>query len=134
MKTTKTKFNFALIMLVCALFLTGHAMGHSPSIIDSGAADPGGPSTGEEFYRTDLNKHRIYDGTQWLDQELGYYNVKAYGAIGNGTTDDTNAIQAAIDAVPSTGGVVFLPVGVYKLTDTIDLKSNIVFRGALRKE
>ena len=37
------------------------------------------------------------------------YDVRYYGATGDGTTDDAAAIQAALDAVPSTGGVVFVP-------------------------
>ena len=41
----------------------------------------------------------------------GIYNVKdpAYGAKGDGVTDDTAAIQAAINAANTTGGVVHLP-------------------------
>jgi hypothetical protein len=48
-------------------------------------------------------------------------NVKdpAFGATGGGTTDDTTAIQAAIDAVPTAGGTVFFPAGTYKLTSAI---------------
>jgi parallel beta-helix repeat protein len=42
------------------------------------------------------------------------YNVKAYGAVGNGTTDDTAAIQSAINAASSAGGgTVFLPPATY---------------------
>jgi Pectate lyase superfamily protein len=47
------------------------------------------------------------------------YNVKDYGAVGNGTTDDTTAIQSAINAVSNSGGVVYLPRGTYKITDTL---------------
>ena len=36
-----------------------------------------------------------------------------YGAVGDGVTDDSAAIQAAIDAIPSTGGVVVFPAGNY---------------------
>jgi hypothetical protein len=44
----------------------------------------------------------------------GYFNVKAYGATGDGTTDDTSAIQAAIDAVDDAdGGTIYFPPGVY---------------------
>jgi len=41
------------------------------------------------------------------------FNVKDYGALGDGTTDDTTEIQAALDAVPAAGGAVFFPVGIY---------------------
>lgn len=44
------------------------------------------------------------------------FNVKAYGAIGDGVADDTDAIQAAIDACcKAGGGTVFIPNGIYRL-------------------
>lgn len=52
-----------------------------------------------------------------------WVNVKdpAYGATGNGTTDDTAAIQAALNA--ATGPVVF-PRGTYKLTAKLTVPSD----------
>lgn len=45
-----------------------------------------------------------------------------YGAVGNGTTDDTAAIQAAIDAcMAAGGGIVYFPKGVYKITATLNI-------------
>ncbi|HEY8998952.1 MAG TPA: glycosyl hydrolase family 28-related protein [Candidatus Saccharimonadales bacterium] len=38
-----------------------------------------------------------------------WVNVKSYGAVGNGTTDDTAAIQAAINSLGSNGGTVYFP-------------------------
>jgi len=46
-------------------------------------------------------------------------NVKTEGATGDGVTDDTAAIQSAIDSVPSTGGTVVFPEGEYLLTATL---------------
>jgi hypothetical protein len=42
-------------------------------------------------------------------------NVKDYGATGDGTTDDTSAIQSAITA--GAGGAVFVPPGRYSITE-----------------
>ena len=52
-------------------------------------------------------------------------NVKDYGAVGDGLRDDTAAIQAAINSLPTTGGTVVIPAGTY-LIDTgkkINLRS-----------
>jgi polygalacturonase len=53
------------------------------------------------------------------------YNVKDYGALGNGSTLDTKAINKAIDAAKAAGGgTVFFPAGNY-LSGSIHLQNNI---------
>src|SRR4249920_3772171 len=53
------------------------------------------------------------------------YNVKDFGAIANGATLDSKAINRAIDTIASKGGgTLFFPAGVY-LSGSIRLKSNI---------
>ena len=43
-----------------------------------------------------------------------WYNVKDYGAVGDGTTNDAAAIQSAIDAAGGAGGgVVYFPAATY---------------------
>jgi hypothetical protein len=49
-------------------------------------------------------------------------SVADFGAVGNGTTDDTAAIQAAVDAL-TEGGQLFFPPGKYKVSDEIILPS-----------
>ena len=52
-------------------------------------------------------------------------SVKDFGAIGNGTTDDTASINAAIAFAISTGGnSVYFPAGNYKVTSTITWTGN----------
>jgi hypothetical protein len=60
-------------------------------------------------------------GIVWEANENDLHaSVKEFGAKGDGVTDDTTAIQAAIDAVElAGGGTVFFPQGVYIVTDTI---------------
>jgi hypothetical protein len=60
----------------------------------------------------------------WLD-------VRAYGAKGDGVTDDTNAIQAAINnASRLTGGIVFIPQGDYLVSRTLIISAGITLQGA----
>jgi len=49
--------------------------------------------------------------------DTGTLNVKDFGATGDGTTNDTTAIQAAIDAA-TDGSVVYFPPGTYRVDKT----------------
>ena len=52
-------------------------------------------------------------------------SVKDFGAVGDGVTDDTAAIQAAINSITATGGAVYFPVpGIYKVTAQINITSD----------
>lgn len=61
----------------------------------------------------------------------GVYNVMSYGATGNGSTDDTSSIQAAITA-SSNNGIIYFPFGTYKVTSAIlwPVGANLVFSAA----
>jgi parallel beta-helix repeat protein len=60
------------------------------------------------------------------------FDVKTYGAVGDGSTDDTAAIQSAITAASATGGTVFFPPGVFVLPSLLTCKSlnNVSFQGS----
>jgi hypothetical protein len=58
------------------------------------------------------------------------FNVKDYGALGNGSHDDTEAIRKAIEAcVAAGGGIVFFPAGTY-LTAKQTLPSLVTLAGS----
>ncbi len=57
-------------------------------------------------------------------------NVKAYGAVGDGSADDTTAVLAAISAAASdSAGVVYFPCGVYHITSIL-INKRVVLQGA----
>ena len=61
----------------------------------------------------------------WLD-------VRAYGATGDGVTDDTAAIQAALNnaSVITRGAIVFMPAGDYLVTSTLRVYAGVTLQGA----
>ena len=67
--------------------------------------------------------------------ESPYYNVvdPPYGAKGDGTTDDTAAIQAAIAAAApsaaSTGNTVFFPAGRYLVSSALGVPPGVTLQG-----
>jgi hypothetical protein len=68
--------------------------------------------------------------SDWLNVRSPAY---ATGAKGDGTTDDTAALQAALAAVPASGGVVYLPAGTYLLNGASALSlatTGTILRGA----
>jgi hypothetical protein len=56
-------------------------------------------------------------------------SVKDFGAVGNGTTDDTAAIQAAVTYVQTSGNALYFPSGTYRITSTITNSSRIRLDG-----
>ena len=92
----------------------GDAMDDSTSVDD--AVEPGGSSATAQVM------------TAATLSSFGH-DVKTYGAVGDGVTDDSAAIQAAIDAAAG-GGAVFFPTGVYQIgTATLTLPSDVTLMG-----
>ncbi len=56
-------------------------------------------------------------------------SVKSFGAVGDGVTDDTAAIVAAINAATADQPVVYFPPGTYVVSQRIDVYSTVVLQG-----
>jgi hypothetical protein len=54
-----------------------------------------------------------------LDKLRDVVSVKDFGAVGDGVTDDTASIQAAIDSLAATGGTVLFPAGTYRIAKNV---------------
>src|SRR2546430_8239878 len=74
-----------------------------------------------------------YSGSKWprpcepqeLTQARTSFDVRAHGARGDGTADDTRAILAAIAAAYAAGGgVVWFPQGTYRVTSTLEVPAD----------
>jgi hypothetical protein len=72
---------------------------------DGGLAQPAGPPSATRPWAVD---------------------VRAHGAVGDGTADDGPALQAALDAVAAAGGRVIVPPGVYRTSRSLFLGGNNV--------
>jgi hypothetical protein len=75
-----------------------------------------------------------YGNVLLLDRDAGVYNVRDFGAVGNGVTDDTTAIQSAILAMGECsfqGGVLYFPPGVYQCNDHIHINKCLEIQGPI---
>lgn len=80
------------------------------------------------------------DGSSNTD--FAVLNVKSFGAVGDGVTDDTASIQATITAASGEifdgdwaiygKPIIYLPPGIYKITNELVLKDRLIFTGAGR--
>jgi hypothetical protein len=63
---------------------------------------------------------------------IGWYNVQDFGAMGDGVTDDTASIQAAIAAATAAnGGTVYCPAGNYLCNGVLALTDNVTLRSTV---
>lgn len=74
---------------------------------------------------------RVPAGQLPAPEMVEWLNVKsdAFGAKGDGTSNDTTAIQRAINAA-GIGGVVYFPKGVYRISATLDLPRGVTLQGS----
>lgn len=58
------------------------------------------------------------------------FNVKDYGAVGDGAANDTPALVQALEAAAlNGGGIVYVPTGIYKLSYSIAIPEKVELKG-----
>lgn len=80
------------------------------------------------------DSNRVFQSLRDLRTVLGdqLVNARTYGAVGDGVTDDTAAIQAALDAAEGSTSVVYIPTGVHIISDTLYVPNKVVLGGVGR--
>jgi hypothetical protein len=127
---------------------TGGASGGTaaePPEVCKQAAPAGELSAVWQAYVADPDKHPNIPNVSFAGYHLGeaplptgsgpMLDVKqAHGAKGDGQTDDTLALRAALAAVPEGGGVVYIPDGEYLLSGPLFVhRSGTIVRGQSRE-
>ncbi|WP_136442917.1 glycosyl hydrolase family 28-related protein [Pacificoceanicola onchidii] len=65
----------------------------------------------------------------FLRDMINVVDVRDFGAVGNGSTNDSAAFEAA-DAA-ANGRKIFVPAGTYRLNDSVEINNRIEFEGKL---
>lgn len=65
----------------------------------------------------------------FIEDRLNSVDVRDYGAVGNGVTNDSAAFQAADTA--AQGRTVIVSKGVYRLTSNVTFNNRVLFQGTL---
>ncbi len=71
------------------------------------------------LFFTAETKMLLANSFEIIGEDTKLINVKDFGAIGDGVTDDTGAINAAV--AETINGLVRFPRGIYRITETIDI-------------
>lgn len=95
---------------------------------------PGSPTNGQIYYDSTLKKGRMYQNGNFIDLDRDIINIKDYGVKGDNITDDTAAIQAAIDTLAplaADGLSIYFPAGRYIISNiTIPAETYLYGAGA----
>ena len=138
--------NFGLLPLTGGTIsgtLTHNYTGAMRLPVGTTAERPSSPAEGGFRYNSTTKKPEFYNGSSFLNTGMDDFtqtgtgasartfqskgedivSVKDFGATGDGSTDDSTAIQAAINAARGSSKV-FIPKGTYIVTKTIEIPSN----------
>lgn len=72
----------------------------------------------------------VLSQSPWMGQSANTFNVKNYGAQGDGVADDTSAIQSTLNAAETAApATVYFPSGTYIVNGMMKMKNNVSWLG-----
>ena len=115
---------------------TGCTFGPTTNLVNSGNssnllvdARQSAPNTIPVVYWTNVVNNFL--SRQAATTNLYVVTDAPWGAYGNGINDDTLAIQGALTTAGANGGgIVYVPAGKYRLSNTLDIPGGVELRGA----
>lgn len=126
-RSVRLKLILGIILLITCVNVNGLMAGN------------GSWTRNEFFYKPALgargvNEKALFDeGLDRIDTRLGkikYVTDHKYGAVGDGISNDTTAVQNAINDLRDLGGgTLFFPKGTYRISTQLTLYSNITLCG-----
>lgn len=134
---------YGLLMTNCKISASGTAIYNDSSAIEDdknsiiyllGCTVEGSVSSGVktmDLEGIDINSDYTPIGNRPTITATTMYDLSKYGADATGETDVSQALQKALnDAAAAGGGIVYLPAGLYRLEQPVEVRANTVLMGA----
>lgn len=90
----------------------------------------------EKLYIGGLNGNIEFQSGKAIDDELEAFkkkirlSLKDFGAVGDGTTDDSSAVTSWINALDSSDNIGYIPPGNYIINSSVTTPENVIIEGA----
>lgn len=123
-----------IFCLVCTLMLLTACQAQSPASSNGEQVPPRDPDPGSDTIRYPSEGEMMYgpqgEAIPMVSENDQKVFVKAYGAVGDGQTDDAAALKSAVASLEQ-GGFIYIEKGTYRLAENVTVPENItlVFAG-----
>ena len=118
-------FSTSALLLALRVLITAAPSTAAPVAAPQASA----PAAGTGYWLADIKRQGVAPYNPNKDAYKVFRNVKDYGAVGDGTTDDTAAINKAVsdgercgegcDSSTTTPAIVYFPAGTYAVSEPI---------------